>query len=436
MTLAEVLLLKQPWLIQPAALQAMAAASRLFPNGCSELTAEPKSPLLCVEDGVGIVALNGPMMRRPDVFSQILFGATDTEELLEALEEALERPDIEAVFLDIDSPGGAVTGTPELAQAVADTCKEKPVYAFSSGLMCSAAYWVASQAQAIYVTPSARVGSIGVVQPVVDQSEALRSQGIKVEVFSVGKFKGMCTPGVPLTEDQRLMIQSNIEEVAGDFHAAVLSRGRKIPAEAMEGQDFSGKQAQKFNLAGVVRDRSEALRRLRSYHASSAKMCLRVDTKTFAMSKSIEDQLSEAVARVHALEADAQASAALLTEASASAEKFKQQIAALSHERDQMGTELGSVRKALEAANAKALSLETREQDLEKRAALRAAEIVASTGTSNPARITPDGDAGGHGPERQTPEERIAHYNDLIKRKQPKAAAEFYQKHIQTLFNA
>jgi signal peptide peptidase SppA len=436
MTLAEVLLLKQPWLIQPAAFQAMAAASRLFPNGCSELTAGPNSPLLCVEDGIGIVALNGPMMRRPDVFSQILFGATDTEELLEALEEALERPDIEAVLLDIDSPGGSVTGTPELAQAVADTCKEKPVYAFSSGLMCSAAYWVASQAQAIYVTPSARVGSIGVVQPVVDQSEALRSQGIKVEVFSVGKFKGMCTPGVPLTEDQRLMIQSNIEEVARDFHAAVLSRGRKIPAEAMEGQDFSGKQAQKFNLAGVVRDRSEALRRLRSYHASSIKGCLRVDTKTFAMSKPIEDQLSEAVARVHALEADAQASAALLTEASASAEKFKQQIAAMSLERDQIGAELGSIRKALEAANAKALSLESREQDLEKRAALRAAEIVSSTGTSNPARITPDGDTGGHSPERQTPEERIAHYNDLIKRKQPKAAAEFYQKHIQTLFNA
>ena len=61
---------------------------------------------------------------------------------------------------------------------MADTCKEKPVYAFSSGLMCSAAYWVASQAQAIYVTPSARVGSIGVVQPVVDESEALRSQGV------------------------------------------------------------------------------------------------------------------------------------------------------------------------------------------------------------------------------------------------------------------
>ena len=92
MTLAEVLLLKQPWLIQPAAFQAMAAASRLFPNGCSELTAGPNSPLLCVEDGIGIVALNGPMMQRPDVFSQILFGATDTEELLRRWRRLLSGP--------------------------------------------------------------------------------------------------------------------------------------------------------------------------------------------------------------------------------------------------------------------------------------------------------------------------------------------------------
>lgn len=436
MTLAEVLLLKQPWLIQPAAFRAMAAASRLFLDGCPEPKTEPKSPLLCVEDGIGIVTMCGPIIRKPDLISQILFGATDIEELIDAICEAADRPDVEAVFLDIDSPGGTVAGTPELAQVVADTCKEKPVYAFSSGLMCSAAYWVASQAQAIYVTPSARVGSIGVMQPVVDDSEALRSQGIKVEVFAVGKFKGMGTPGVALTEDQRGMIQSNIEEVASDFHVAVLSRGRKIPAEAMEGQDFSGKQAQRLNLAGVVRDRAEALGRLRSFHACSAKSCRRVDTTSFAMSKPIEDQLSEAVARVQSLEADAKASAAILTEASASAENFKQQIVTLSQERERLGLELTDVRKALEAANAKAQSLEAQEQDLEKRAALRAAEIVASTGTSSPARITPAGDAAFGSSEQKTTEERIAHYNDLIKRKQPKAAAEFYQKHIQPLFHS
>ena len=338
MTPAEALLLKQPWLIQPAALRLMAAASAGVSSDFFERHTPCESELLQVEDGIGFVTMSGPMMRKPDVFSQILFGATDTEELIEALEEALERPDIEAVFLDVDSPGGTVTGTPELAQAVADTCKEKPVYAFSSGLMCSAAYWVASQAQAIYVTPSARVGSIGVVQPVVDESEALRSQGVKVEVFAVGKFKGMGTPGVPLTEEQRLMIQSNLEDVASDFHAAVLSRGRKIPAEAMEGQDFSGKQAQRLNLAGVVRDRAEALRRLRSFHGSSRELARRVDTSTRAMSKPIEDQLAEALTRIQSLESDAAASASLLGEASNAGEQFKLQITSLSGERDRVST--------------------------------------------------------------------------------------------------
>ncbi len=85
----------------------------------------------------------------------------------------VQRDDIKAVFLDIDSPGGTVAGTPELAAAVASLNERKPVYAFSSGLMCSAAYWIASQARAIYATPSAQVGSIGVVQAVIDNSAAL-----------------------------------------------------------------------------------------------------------------------------------------------------------------------------------------------------------------------------------------------------------------------
>ena len=69
-----------------------------------------------------------------------------------------------------------MNGTPELAQAVADASRDKFVYAFSAGQMCSAAYWVASQCDAIYATPSARVGSIGVILPFVDDTEAFRKE--------------------------------------------------------------------------------------------------------------------------------------------------------------------------------------------------------------------------------------------------------------------
>ena len=219
---------------------------KFFPKKATE------NPLLTIEDGIGVIAIEGPILRKPDLIARVFLGATSSEEIGEALREAAGRNDIKAVFLNIDSPGGTVAGTPELAAAVASLNERKPVYAFSSGLMCSAAYWVASQARAIYATPSAQVGSIGVVQAVVDDSVALDKEGIKVEVFSVGKYKAMGAPGTALTDDQRELIQSNLAEIAAEFHDAVLSRGRAIPAEAMEGQTFSGRQAQRHNLAGMV----------------------------------------------------------------------------------------------------------------------------------------------------------------------------------------
>lgn len=205
-------------------------------------------------------------MRRPGLISQFLCGAIDTECVIEAVNEAAANDAVQAVLLDIDSPGGSVNGTPELAQAVADLSRQKYVYAFTAGQMCSAAYWIASQCDAIYMTPSARVGSIGVIASILDDSEALREDGIKIEVFAAGKYKSLGTSGVSLTEEQRLWMQENVEEIAAEFRAAVLARGRKIPEEAMEGQTFSAKVAMRLNLAGTTKSRAEVLKVLRARH--------------------------------------------------------------------------------------------------------------------------------------------------------------------------
>jgi signal peptide peptidase SppA len=267
---AEVLFLGQPWLLTPEAHAAMVAASRAFFEAPPEIEAGPESPLLSVEEGVGIVRVDGPIIRRPGLPARLLFGATDTEAVTDAVNEAAANPSVQAVLLDIDSPGGSVCGTPELAQAVADLSRQKYVYAFTSGQMCSAAYWVASQCDAIYMTPGARVGSIGVIASALDTSEALRGQGIKVEVFAAGKYKSLGTSGVPLTDEQRDWLQRSVEEIAAEFRAAVLARGRRIPDEAMEGQTFSAKAAMRSNLAGTVKGRAEALAMLRSRHVKAA----------------------------------------------------------------------------------------------------------------------------------------------------------------------
>ena len=347
---------------------------------------QPSSSLLSVEDGIGVVAIEGPILRKPDLFARVFFGASGSEDIGSALREAGARDDIKAVFLNIDSPGGTVAGTPELAAAVASLNEQKPVYAFSSGLMCSAAYWVASQARAIYATPSAQVGSIGVVQAVIDNSAALDKAGIKVEVFSVGKYKAMGAPGTPLTDDQRELISSILAEIAGEFHAAVLARGRAIPAEAMEGQTFSGKQAQRQNLAGMVPDRAEAIRRLRVHHAA-------VDTGARAMSTAPEDLLLEARTQVADLTRDHQAQTDLLNEASANVDSLRGEVALLTAEIDTLKAERDAAKGESTALQSRLADLQASQADFDKRVQIEVARVVASTGTTLPARVTPAGDA-------------------------------------------
>jgi signal peptide peptidase SppA len=405
-TALDSLLSRQPWLITTDAMQGMVAQAVAFFDARIQLPEPTRNALLSVVDGVGIIDLHGPLMRQPDLISSLLFGATDMDLVTAAIAEAVARDDVKSVLLDINSPGGTVNGTPELAQAVADAAKLKTTYAFSAGQMCSAAYWIASQCDAIYATHSARVGSIGVMLPFIDSTEKFRSEGLKVEVFAAGKFKGMATPGVPLSEEQRALIQSDIEEIATDFKTAVLARGRKIPDAAMEGQSFSARNAQRLNLAGMAKSRDEVIARLRSMHTA------RVDTpsRTSTPMKTAEEQLSEALARIQTLEADAKAREGLMTDASAQVETFRATL--LSKEQEQQAllqqacTERDTLKGQLVAVQAEVerftkrsgeldvqvRDLQSREQDLEKRAAIKAAQIAAEMGTQVPAKITPAGD--------------------------------------------
>ena len=406
-----------------ASLRGLVDRGGMLPKQASE------SPLLSVENGIGVVAIEGPILRKPDLFARIFFGATSSEDIGAAIREAAGRDDIKAVFLNIDSPGGTVAGTPELANAVASLDKKKPVYAFSSGLMCSAAYWVASQARAIYATPSAQVGSIGVVQAVIDNSAALDKAGLKVEVFSVGKYKAMGAPGTPLTDDQRELISSNLAEIAGEFHAAVLSKGRAIPAEAMEGQTFSGKQAQRQNLAGMVADRAEAMRRLRVYHAS-------VDTGSRAMNTTIEDELAQARTQVADLQRDYQAQTELLNEESATANSLRSAVETLSGQLDTLTGEHDKAIEQVATLQSRITELEASQTDFDRRLQLEVARVVASTGTTMPARVTPAGDHQAAAAQATSLQDLVAEYTRLVNANQPEEAAAFYHQHLASHFNA
>lgn len=199
-----------------------------------------------VKDGLATVPMHGPITRvlsARDKARMAYFGmdATASAELAQVLREMKANPAIRAVVLDIDSPGGSVNGTPELAEAVRELSKEKYVYAYTSGLCCSAAYWVASQCDAVYAAPSARVGSIGVLLPLLDTSGLYNKSGLKMDVISAGKYKSAGVPGTALSEEQRLLLQTQVEATWAAFKSAVNKR-RTIEDDHMEGQTFTGEQ--------------------------------------------------------------------------------------------------------------------------------------------------------------------------------------------------
>lgn len=240
----------QPWLITLEAYRELCTVN--FQSPAQSNAVDEKQPPYELQNGLATVCIHGTMLRqvspRQKAISSICgVRLCSMEETAAALMQATENPAVRTILLDIDSPGGTVNGTPELAQVVRTVAKNKHVYAFTAGQCCSAAYWVASQADVIYAAPSATVGSIGVILPVVDSSALYDRCGLKMEVFSAGKYKSAGMDGTSLTEEQRDRLTQQINATWESFKQAV-TRRRAIDEADMEGQSFYGTEAREKKL--------------------------------------------------------------------------------------------------------------------------------------------------------------------------------------------
>lgn len=190
-------------------------------------------------------------------------GAVDTLDIRAELAEYASDTRVRGALLDIDSPGGMVLGTPETAEAVREFAARKPIHAFTRGMMASAAYWIGSAATGVWATPSASVGSIGVVLPFLDQSRRLADAGVKVDVIKAGKYKGIGIPGTALSDDQREHLTQRVAAIHESFKTAVRTNRAAwgaIADSTMEGQTFMGTEAARLGLIdAVVKDKREVL---------------------------------------------------------------------------------------------------------------------------------------------------------------------------------
>jgi signal peptide peptidase SppA len=187
----------------------------------------------------------------PSIYRMV--GYADTAQISAWLAAALADPTVTQILLCIDSPGGMVTGTPELAAEVAAADLIKPVYAHTFGMIASAAYWIASQARAIYCTPSSEIGCIGVYQITYDQSKYLEANGIRATIFKSGDLKAAGHPDFPLTESQAAFLQAEIDALGALFRETVVSKRSTVDPDSMRGQSFLGTQAATLGLVAGLR---------------------------------------------------------------------------------------------------------------------------------------------------------------------------------------
>ena len=218
--------------------------------------------LLTIQGDVAVLNISGPITQRvPNIWKE-LCGMTDLDDMTRAFKDAEASPRVAGIVLNIDSPGGSVTGVPEFGNLIADCTK--PVVAFTDSMCDSAAYWIAAGADEIVSTESASVGCIGVYMAFLDKTRALEAQGLDVELFKTGVFKGMGYPGTSLTEEHRALLQAEVDEIHEWFTGHV-SEHRNITGEdTFEGQDFSGRNAKGRGLVDEVGDFDFAVEELRT----------------------------------------------------------------------------------------------------------------------------------------------------------------------------
>ncbi len=213
---------------------------------------------------VAMIPMHGVIEKGGGLFS-MFFGGCSPEMLTDQLRQAVSDPGVSAIVLDVDSPGGDVSGIDELAAEIYQARKQKPITAVSNSLMASAAYYLASQASEVLASPSSLTGSIGVYSLHEDDSQYLDNLGIKITPIYYGANKTEGLPFAPMSDAAREHAQEMVDTFGQMFEKAV-GRGRKMNADEVhakmgQGRVFPAARAAKLGMVDRVGTLDDALQK-------------------------------------------------------------------------------------------------------------------------------------------------------------------------------
>lgn len=193
--------------------------------------------------GVAVLRMSGVIAPKANLFMQVS-GGLSTQMATKQLESAIVDARVRSTILALDTPGGSVIGTPEMAAAVHELAKIKPIVTHSDGALASAGYWIGSAANAVYVSgPTVQAGSIGVViDRTFNPNSALREESIVA-----GRYKRLVKSNEPLSDEARAIVQADVDYVYSLFVDAVAqyrdTTAQQVLDRMADGRVFRGQQA-------------------------------------------------------------------------------------------------------------------------------------------------------------------------------------------------
>ncbi|RSD27732.1 signal peptide peptidase SppA [Mesobacillus subterraneus] len=172
---------------------------------------------------------------------------------MDQLEYVKDSEDVKAVILRVNSPGGGVVESAEIHKKIKEIQEEtkKPIYVSMGSMAASGGYYVAAPADKIFASPETLTGSLGVIMQGINYAGLAEKYGVEFNTIKSGPYKDIMSPTREMTEDEREILQSMINNSYEGF-VKVISEGRGMSVQEVkkiaDGRIYDGRQAKELNL--------------------------------------------------------------------------------------------------------------------------------------------------------------------------------------------
>lgn len=253
------------WAIHPAAYQR--ACAMVQANPAAQVPENAGQPRQRKQKSIAVLELRGILEPRLSLMGW-LFGGTSTMAFGREFDAAVADPGVSSILLDVDSPGGSVFGMQELSDKIYNARGTKPIIAIANPQADSAAYYAATAADRLYVTPSGRVGSVGTMTTHLDLSGMYEQAGAKEYLIRAddSPHKGEWLESQPVTEEYLADLQKLVNEYQSAFTASVARNRGVTPAEVRakfgKGRDVGSRAAIEAGMADRIATFDDVLARM------------------------------------------------------------------------------------------------------------------------------------------------------------------------------